>query len=76
MNDCCTCLDKLLLELPTRARDRMVPLVNNECDVLVVGAGFIGVDVPVLDAAPESGRQMWAHVAPEHVHVVPAEKSA
>ncbi|MCK0440641.1 ABC transporter ATP-binding protein [Gordonia alkaliphila] len=37
---------------------------------------FIGVDVPVLDAAPESGRQMWAHVAPEHVHVVPAEKSA
>ncbi|MFC0315452.1 TOBE domain-containing protein [Gordonia phosphorivorans] len=37
---------------------------------------FIGVDVPVLDAPPTPGEQLWAHVAAEHVHVVPAEKSA
>lgn len=36
----------------------------------------IGIDVPVLQAAPRPGDRLWAAVAPDDVHLVPAEKSA
>ena len=36
----------------------------------------IGVDVPVLATPPVPGRRLWAAVAPDDVHLVPAEKSA
>lgn len=36
----------------------------------------IGVDVPVLRTPPVPGQRLWAAVAPDDVHLVPAEKSA
>ncbi|WP_336791362.1 ABC transporter ATP-binding protein [Gordonia malaquae] len=36
----------------------------------------LGVDVPVLDRAPEPGERLFVDVAPHDVHMVPADKSA
>ncbi len=36
----------------------------------------LGVDVPVLERAPEPGERLFVDVAPHDVHMVPADKSA